>query len=164
MSLISSWHSELTIEVMFYCRVIAEKEITITRYFLTALTCYISCSESLQTRKLSPVQWRRVHTQNLSQSDTDSSHGRPGIWPLSIMLHHSKAAKKFWTEQSYFHCHFSWCSSLPKLQQEKDRILERRRKQEVTSAPERNQKKTNSLPECQVVRVEGQHQIHKLMA
>ena len=36
---------------MFYFRVVTEDEITITQYFLIALTCDISCSESLQTRK-----------------------------------------------------------------------------------------------------------------
>lgn len=63
---------------MFYFRVIAEDEITITQYFLITLTCYIGCSKSLQTRQLSLVQRRRRHTQNLSQRETDSK-------PLKLM-------------------------------------------------------------------------------
>lgn len=50
----------------------------------------------------------------------------------------------------------------PNRGQEKGRIWDRRRKQEIALAPERNQKKTSSLPESQVVRVEAQQQIHNL--
>lgn len=63
---------------MFCFRVIAEDEITITQCFLITLTCYIGCSKSLQTRKLSLVQRRRQHIQNLSQRETDSK-------PLKLM-------------------------------------------------------------------------------
>lgn len=89
---------------MFYFRVIAEDEITISQYFLIALTCYISCSESLQTKKLGLLLWKRRHFVLLflnpfSKEDWFKAikvDGRPGIWPLSIMLHHSEAAQKFW--------------------------------------------------------------------
>lgn len=70
--------AQLIIEAMFYFRVITNKDIIIFIYFFIALTCYISCSESLQTRTLGLVQWLRRHTQNLSQSETDSQ-------PLKLM-------------------------------------------------------------------------------
>lgn len=73
---------------MFYCRIVAN----CYSVFFIALTCYISCSESLQTRTLGLVQWLREHTQNLSQRETDPQ-------PLKLMKTRNLIPQHYITSQ-----------------------------------------------------------------